>query len=120
MGISGLVSSISVMFKPIVWFLSVSTNLVLRLCGIDPNEAEELVGELNNESASTQNDEPYIEQMDEGTWKIFGNVDLREIQEVMGIEIVSTDCNTFTGMVFDPLGMIPNEGAQILIWKSKI
>ncbi len=120
MGISGLVSSISVMFKPIVWFLSVSTNLVLRLCGIDPNEAEELVGELNNESASTQNDEPYIEQMDEETWKIFGNVDLREIQEAMGIEIVSTDRDTFTGLVFDPLEMIPNEGAQILIWKSKI
>lgn len=45
MGISGLVSGISVVFKPIVWFLSVSTDLVLRLCGIDPNEAEDQVSE---------------------------------------------------------------------------
>ncbi len=45
MGISGLVSGISVVFKPIVAFLSVSTNLVLRLCGIDPNEAEEEASE---------------------------------------------------------------------------
>lgn len=45
MGISGLVSGISVLFKPIVWFLSVSTNIVLRLCGIDPNEAEDQVSE---------------------------------------------------------------------------
>ncbi len=45
MGISGLVSGISVIFKPIVWFLSVSTNVVLRLCGIDPNEAEDQVSE---------------------------------------------------------------------------
>ncbi len=45
MGISGLVSGISFVFKPIVWFLSVSTNLVLRLCGIDPNEAEDEVSE---------------------------------------------------------------------------
>ncbi len=45
MGISGLVSGIAVLFRPIVWFLSVSTNLVLRLLGIDPNEAEDEVSE---------------------------------------------------------------------------
>ncbi len=45
MGISGLVSGISVIFKPIVWLLSVSTNLVLRMCGIDPNEAEDEASE---------------------------------------------------------------------------
>ena len=45
MGISGLVSGISVLFKPIVWFLSMSTNLVLRIFGIDPNEVEDQVSE---------------------------------------------------------------------------
>ena len=40
LGISGLVSGISVIFKPLVSFLSISTNFVLRLCGIDPNEEE--------------------------------------------------------------------------------
>lgn len=45
LGISGLISGISVVFKPIVWFLSASTDVVLRLCGIDPNEADEQVSE---------------------------------------------------------------------------
>ena len=45
LGISGLVSGISTVFKPIVWFLTVSTNAVLRLMGIDPNETEEEVSE---------------------------------------------------------------------------
>ena len=45
LGISGLVSGISSLFKPIVWFLSASTNGVLRLMGIDPNEEEEQVSE---------------------------------------------------------------------------
>ena len=45
LGISGLISGISSLFKPIVWFLSLSTNAVLRLLGIDPNEAEEDVSE---------------------------------------------------------------------------
>ncbi len=45
LGISGMVGGISAIFRPIVWFLSVSTNLVLRLFGIDPNETEEEVSE---------------------------------------------------------------------------
>ena len=45
LGISGLVSGISAVFKPVVWLLTVSTNCVLRLMGIDPNEAEEEVSE---------------------------------------------------------------------------
>ena len=45
MGISGLITGISILFKPIVSFLSISTNIVLKICGIDPNEAEDQVGE---------------------------------------------------------------------------
>lgn len=45
MGISGLVTGISVLFKPIVSLLSVSTNIVLKLFGIDPNEEEDQVSE---------------------------------------------------------------------------
>ena len=33
------------LFTPVVWVLSVSTNLVLRLLGIDPNEEDEEVSE---------------------------------------------------------------------------
>ena len=45
MGISGLVTGISILFKPIVSFLSLSTNIVLKICGIDPNETEDQVSE---------------------------------------------------------------------------
>lgn len=38
--VSGIVSGISILFKPIVWLLSVSTNAVLKMLGIDPDEAE--------------------------------------------------------------------------------
>lgn len=36
---------IAVIFSPIVWFLSLSTNLVLRLIGINPSEKNETVTE---------------------------------------------------------------------------
>lgn len=45
LGISGLISAIARLFAPIVWFLTVSTNAVLRLLGIDPNAEEETVSE---------------------------------------------------------------------------
>lgn len=45
LGISGLIAAIAKLFAPIVWFLTASTNAVLRLLGIDPNAEEETVSE---------------------------------------------------------------------------
>jgi len=45
LGVSGLIGGISVVFKPVVWFLTASTNLVLHLIGIDPNAEDERVSE---------------------------------------------------------------------------
>ncbi len=41
----GIISGLTAAFKPIIWFLSASTNLVLRIFGINPNEKEEAVSE---------------------------------------------------------------------------
>lgn len=45
LGLSGLISGIASVFKPIVSFLTFSTNSLLRLMGIDPNEEAEEVSE---------------------------------------------------------------------------
>lgn len=45
LGISGLLAFFSKLFAPIVWLLTVSTNAILRLVGIDPNAEEEEVSE---------------------------------------------------------------------------
>ncbi len=44
-GVCDVIIGISVVMKPVVWFLSVSTNAVLRLFGINPHEEEEAVSE---------------------------------------------------------------------------
>ncbi len=41
----GIISGLTTVLKPVIWFLAVSTNGVLRLFGIDPNEKEESVSE---------------------------------------------------------------------------
>lgn len=45
LGMSALISFISKLFAPIVWLLTASTNGLLRLLGIDPNEEDEEVTE---------------------------------------------------------------------------
>jgi putative hemolysin len=45
LALSGIVSFIASLFKPVVWLLTASTNGLLRLFGIDPNEEDEAVTE---------------------------------------------------------------------------
>lgn len=45
LGMSGLLYGVSKIFKPIVFILTASTNLILRLFGINPNENDDLVTE---------------------------------------------------------------------------
>ena len=43
--VSGVLSAVATVLRPVVWFLAKSTNGVLRLIGIDPNENSEKVSE---------------------------------------------------------------------------
>lgn len=45
LSMSALISAIAKMFAPVVWFLTISTNGILRLVGIDPNAEAENVSE---------------------------------------------------------------------------
>ena len=45
LGLSGAIGVLSTLFAPIVWLLTKSTNLVLRLMGIDPNADDNDVSE---------------------------------------------------------------------------
>lgn len=40
-----MISALAQIASPIVWVLTASTNLVLRLCGLDPNAEEDEVSE---------------------------------------------------------------------------
>ena len=41
----GVISALSIVLKPVIWFLTVSTNAMLRLFRIDPRASEETVSE---------------------------------------------------------------------------
>ena len=50
--------------------------------------------------------------MEDGTLAISGNVPLRDIEDALGVSMDSEDSDTFTGYVFEQIGMIPDDGEQ--------
>ena len=73
---------------------------------------EELVVDLKSEEASRAADEPRIDKLEDGTLAISGNVPLRDIEDALDISMDSEDSDTFTGYVFEQIGMIPEDGEQ--------
>lgn len=73
---------------------------------------EQLVGDLGEDTAEEEAAEPHIEQMDENTWAIIGNVELLEIEQTLEVDIGLEEVDTFTGLVFGALDMIPSDGEQ--------
>ncbi len=65
LGMSGMLKLVSKLFAPLVWLLSASTNGMLRLIGIDPEDEEEVISE-----------EEIFMMLDQGSEK--GTIDLEE------------------------------------------
>ncbi len=75
---------------------------------------EELVGDLNEETNTPDEPEAEIEKVDDDHWIIHGNVALRELEDAVGLELVTEDSDTFTGLIFESLGSIPEDGDEEL------
>lgn len=73
---------------------------------------EQLVGDLGEDTPEDEAAEPHVEQTNENTWAIIGNVELHDIEQALGVDIGLEDVDTFTGLVFGELDMIPNDGEQ--------
>ena len=73
---------------------------------------EQLVGDLGEDTAEEAAAESYVEQIDVNIWAIIGNVELYDIERALGVDIGMEDVDTFSGLVFGELDMIPNDGEQ--------
>ena len=73
---------------------------------------EELVGDLNDNTEDAKSREPYVEKAEEHTWLVHGNPELEVIEDALGIEIASEGFDTLSGLIFQKLGVIPEDGTQ--------
>ncbi len=75
---------------------------------------EELVGDLNDSFYGSADAEPSIVKTDTYKWEIQGNIKLNDLEDAIGVEGLSEECDTFTGLVFQKYGMVPDDGRQTI------
>ena len=80
---------------------------------------EQLVGDLEDEDSPEEKPEG-IEQIDNTNWKIYGNLPLDEVAEVLQIALPVEKYDTFSGFVFATYGSIPRDGSKIEVQTDKI
>ncbi len=96
LGMSGLLYGVSKVFKPIVFILTASTNLILRLFGINPSESDDLVTEEEIRMLLAQGNEQGTIKDSESEWiqNVFEFDDIT-VEEICThrIDVVSVDIN---------------------------
>lgn len=97
--VCGIISAAAVIAKPVVWFLSVSTNLVLRLLKIDPNNkceevTEEEIRLMVDASEELGNIESDEKEMIENIFE-FNNITAADIMihrtEIFAVDVESSE-----------------------------
>jgi len=75
----------------------------------------QLIGdELVDESRAPE-ERPDIIQLDDNTWDIRGTTDLDDISDALGILFPDNDHDTLSGLIFEALGLIPDDGTTLTL-----
>ncbi len=77
---------------------------------------EQLVGTLEDENAPVEPEA--IEKTGQNEWRIRGDAELDDLTEQLGIVFDIDDVETFSGLVFDVLGYIPEGQTPELTYKN--
>ena len=73
---------------------------------------EELVGDLNDDITAPE-ESPLIELLNENLWCINGAALLEDVAESIGLSLPCDEYDTFAGMVFAVIGMVPEDGSTL-------
>ena len=73
---------------------------------------EQLVGDLGDDDDTDPASEIRIIKIGDNMWKLHGNVELKDLEEATGLSLENEEYDTFTGLAFGVLGIIPSDGPQ--------
>ena len=80
---------------------------------------EELVGEIEDDTVVEEEDD-FIENIGENTWKIAGGAFLEDVSEALGIELSYEEYDTLNGLIFHFLEKLPDVGDELTTENLKI
>lgn len=71
---------------------------------------EQLVGDFDADRP--EKNEPAIQSLDSKTWKILGTAELDDIERELCVSFGDNENNTFSGLIFDTLGAVADDGSS--------
>ena len=71
---------------------------------------EELVGEITDEYDT---DEPELEQIADGVYRVDGKMSIDEVNEMLDVELPDEEWDTVGGLMLGLMGSIPDEGEEV-------
>ena len=63
--------------------------------------------------------EPHIQQVNENTWIVIGNVELDDLEHILNVDMELENAETLTGLLFHELGKVPKDGEQLIEFELK-
>jgi len=71
---------------------------------------EEIVGEITDEY---DREEPNIEPLPDGDYRVNARLDVDEVNELLDVELPSTEWDSIGGLLFNLVGGVPREGQEV-------
>ena len=72
---------------------------------------EQIVGDIDDDYLAPEEEE--IKQIADNTWKIKGSAYFDDVSKKLGVSLPDEDFDTFGGLVFGILGIIPEDGSTL-------
>lgn len=74
---------------------------------------ETLLGEIQEDDDIDEPDP--IQQIDADQFRIYGQADIEDVEEALGLSLEDEDCDTFGGYILNHYGQIPDEGSHFKV-----
>ena len=71
---------------------------------------EEIVGEITDEY---DREEPNVEPLPDGGWRVNARMSIDEVNELLDVELPSTEWDSIGGLVLNLVGDVPKEGQEV-------
>lgn len=78
----------------------------------------QLIGDDLLDESRTPEERPDIIKLDDNTWDIRGTTNLDDIADALGILFPENDHDTLSGLIFEALGLIPDDGTTLSLETS--
>jgi len=78
----------------------------------------QLIGDDLLDESRAPEERPDIIKLDDNTWNIRGTTNLDDIADALGILFPENDHDTLSGLIFEALGLIPDDGTTLTVETS--